>query len=99
MAIERLMAGHISYSELIAFKNRLNKLSIGIANSLQAAYPNIKELGVDIAVDKSLFPWILEVNTLPDPFIFRKLPDRNVFKKVYRYAIAYGRFKKRSNRP
>ncbi|WP_339205840.1 YheC/YheD family protein [Paenibacillus sp. FSL K6-3182] len=99
MALERLMGDHANASELAAFKNKLRKVSITIANQLQGAYPNIKELGVDIAIDAKLHPWILEVNTLPDPFIFRKLPDQNVFHKVYRYAVAYGRFKKRSSRP
>lgn len=99
MALERLMSDHTNSSELAAFKNRLRKLSIAIAKNLEAAYPNIKELGVDIAIDANLHPWILEVNTLPDPFIFRKLPDQSVFHKVYRYAVAYGRFKKRSRRP
>lgn len=99
MSIERLMSDHTTSSELAAFKNRLRKLSITIAKNLEAAYPNIKEIGVDIAIDAKLHPWILEVNTLPDPFIFRKLPDQSVFHKVYRYAVAYGRFKKRSSRP
>ncbi|WP_138754032.1 YheC/YheD family protein [Paenibacillus sinopodophylli] len=99
MAIERLMSGHATLTELAAFKNRLRKLSIAIAGNLEAAYPHLKEIGVDIAIDAKLHPWILEVNTLPDPFIFRKLPDQSVFHKVYRYAVAYGRFKKRSRRP
>jgi glutathione synthase/RimK-type ligase-like ATP-grasp enzyme len=99
MSIERLMSDHTSQPELASFKNRLRKLSITIANNLQAAYPNIKELGIDIAVDSTLHPWILEVNTCPDPFIFRKLADQSVFQRVYRYAVKYGRFKKRNSRP
>ncbi|CAM4214613.1 YheC/YheD family protein [Paenibacillus alkaliterrae] len=99
MALERLMTDHATTSELASFKNRLRKLSITIANNLQSAYPNIKEIGVDIAIDTKLHPWILEVNTFPDPFIFRKLPDQSVFHKIYRYAVGYGRFKKRSSRP
>lgn len=97
MALERLMTDHATPAELAAFKNRLRKLSVTIANQLQSAYPNLKEIGVDIAIDPRLHPWILEVNTLPDAFIFRKLPDQSVFQKVYRYAVAYGRFKSKRN--
>lgn len=99
MALEKLMSDHTNHAELASFKNRLRKLSISIANNLQAAYPNIKEIGVDIAIDATLHPWILEVNTYPDPYIFRKLPDQSIFQRIYRYAAAYGRFKKRSSRP
>lgn len=99
MSLELLMSNHTNTSELAAFKNKLRKLSLNIAHNLQTAYPNIKEIGVDIAIDVRLHPWILEVNTLPDPFIFRKLDDQGVFHKIYRYAVAYGRYKKRSTRP
>ncbi|MGO4276757.1 YheC/YheD family protein, partial [Paenibacillus sp. TAF58] len=39
-----------------------------------------------------LKPWVLEVNTAPDPFIFNQLKDKKMFFKVLRYARANGRF-------
>lgn len=95
MAFERLMASHLSATEQAAYVTRLNKLSLAIVNQLQQAYPGIKEIGVDIAIDTKLHPWILEVNTCPDPYIFLKLKDKAVFRKIYRYAVAYGRYKKK----
>ncbi|MCA0756388.1 YheC/YheD family protein [Paenibacillus sp. N4] len=95
MALDRLMTDHATPSELAVFENKLKKLGISIAQVLQAKYPNIKEIGVDIAIDGKHHPWILEVNTNPDPFIFRKLPDKSVFRKVYRYAVAYGKYRRR----
>ena len=55
-------------------------------------YPGFKEIGVDIGIDKELKPWVLEVNTAPDPFIFNQLKDKKMFFKVLRYARANGRF-------
>ncbi|KQO10596.1 endospore coat-associated protein [Paenibacillus sp. Leaf72] len=95
MPFEQLMNGHLSTSEQQAYRQRLNKLSLSIVHQMLQAYPRIKEIGVDIAIDTKLRPWILEVNTCPDPFIFRKLPDKSVFKKIYRYAVAYGRYKRK----
>lgn len=90
-----LMQGHLSETALQQFDDQLRRLGVIIADQLQTTYPRLKELGVDIAVDTQKKPWILEVNTYPDPFIFRKLKDKKIFSKIYRYAIAYGRFKKR----
>ncbi|QAY67487.1 YheC/YheD family protein [Paenibacillus protaetiae] len=96
MDLSMLMIGHLQGNELHEFEEKLRRLGVAIANQLQTAYPGLKEIGVDIAVDTKMHPWILEVNTLPDPFIFRKLKDKRVFPKIYRYAVAYGRFRKRS---
>lgn len=94
LPIDTLMSDHCSANELAIYKNRLQKISIMIAKQMQAAYPNIKEIGVDIAIDHKLHPWVLEVNTRPDLQIFRKLSDQHVFHKMHRYAVAYGRYKK-----
>jgi len=102
--IETLMSQHMNASELSGFKHGLKKLGLSVAGQLQSAYPGLKEIGIDVAVDDKHHPWILEVNTMPDPYIFRKLPDKKVFRKVYRYACGYGRIvtakrNKKSSRP
>ncbi|UVI30333.1 YheC/YheD family protein [Paenibacillus spongiae] len=95
MAIERLMATHLSAADIPAYKNRLRKLGTDVAIQLESRYPRLKEIGIDVAIDTSFKPWILEVNTLPDPYIFRKLRDKSVFQRVYRYCVAYGRYKRK----
>jgi hypothetical protein len=94
MAFSDLMSTHLTKSEQSAYINRLNKLGLAVARQLQTKYPGLKELGLDVAIDTDLHPWILEVNSCPDPFIFRKLKDKSVFRKIYRYAFAYGKFKR-----
>jgi glutathione synthase/RimK-type ligase-like ATP-grasp enzyme len=93
MSFSDLMSTHLTKSEQTDYIQRLNKLGLTVARQLQTKYPGLKELGLDVAIDTDLHPWILEVNSCPDPFIFRKLQDKSVFHKIYRYAVAYGKFK------
>ncbi|MFF2483607.1 YheC/YheD family protein [Paenibacillus sp. NPDC058071] len=95
MAFELLMIDHLTAEQQQEYIVRLQELGLAIARQMRLSYPRLKEIGVDIAIDTDLHPWILEVNTKPDPFIFRRLNNRSVFRKIYRYAKAYGRFKKR----
>lgn len=95
LAFGELMATHLPQAEHRSYAARLEKLGVQVARRLQTAYPGLKEIGIDVALDTQLRPWILEVNTKPDPYIFRKLKDRRVFRKVYRYGLAYGRFQRK----
>lgn len=61
------------------------------AAQFSRSYPAMNELGLDIAVDRKLNPWILEVNTHPDPCPFTKLEDKAIIRKIVTYAKAYGR--------
>jgi len=93
-----LMSTHLPKEERSAFLARLHALGTSVARQLQTRYPSLKEIGLDVAVDAKLHPWILEVNTCPDPFIFRKLADKSIFRRIYRYAAAYGKFNRARRR-
>ncbi|MBD0383559.1 YheC/YheD family protein [Paenibacillus sp. WST5] len=89
--IETLLAKYISANERKSYINKLRVIGLQVAKSMDNRYKGVKEIGVDVALDKDLHPWILEVNTSPDPFIFLRLKDKRVFTKIKRYAKAYGR--------
>lgn len=95
MSFERLMSTHQSPTQKMIYAMRLKQISLDIAKELEKHYPGLKELGIDIAIDQQFRPWILEVNTKPDAFIFRKLEDKTIFRKIYKYAVSYGRYKKK----
>ncbi|CAM4010476.1 YheC/YheD family protein [Cohnella lubricantis] len=77
---------------LQAYRGELEALGVEVARTLEQRFPRLQEIGIDVAVDSELNPWILEVNTLPDPYLFRKLNDPAIFRRIYEYAVAYGRF-------
>jgi len=95
MPVDKLLGPHMETRTLDAYRADLHEFGVAVAEAMEKSFPGIKELGIDIAVDAAGKPWILEVNTAPDPFIFRKLPDRSVFRRIYRYAVHYGRFRSR----
>lgn len=61
------------------------------ATALSRTYPGVEMVGADIGLDAHLRPWIIELNTNPDPYIFRHLADKRISRKVLRYARALKR--------
>lgn len=70
---------------------RMERIGIDTVRSMYNAYPGIVEIGLDLALDRNLKPWILEVNTVPDPCPFALLPDQTMLRRIVRYGKAYGR--------
>ncbi|QDY82487.1 YheC/YheD family protein [Paenibacillus polymyxa] len=85
MAIEQLLKSHLPQSKQAELIKKLNELGITIATQLQKTYPNFRQIGVDIGLDRSFTPWIIEVNTKPDPYIFNQLTDKSMYRKVISY--------------
>ncbi|MFB9279593.1 YheC/YheD family protein [Cohnella cellulosilytica] len=70
---------------------QFDRLAYATARRFGRAYPRMRELGLDIAVDRRKRAWIIEVNTRPDPCPFTKLADQAMLRRIVRYARGYGR--------
>lgn len=88
MPVEKLFKGRIKETEKKHFQQQFKQLGTRVAQQLHKRYPGIKEIGIDVAVDENIAPWILEVNTKPDPYIFRSLANKAIFGRIMRYRHA-----------
>lgn len=93
MPLEKLLKPYMNDNAIAGQIRSLKRTGVKVAKVIKRRFPGIRELGVDVGLDRTFTPWIIEVNTRPDPYIFRKLPDKSVVRKVIRYARAYGRIK------
>ncbi|MFD0696061.1 YheC/YheD family protein [Paenibacillus sp. GCM10027628] len=89
--LEVLIAKYVPAKERKNYAKKLNVLGVQVAKAIHSRYKGVKEIGIDVALDKELHPWILEVNTCPDPYIFQRLKDKRIFAKMRRYERSYDR--------
>ncbi|MFB9328725.1 YheC/YheD family protein [Paenibacillus aurantiacus] len=83
---ERLLAPHTQ--QVQEKLQSLAKLGVITGQAMRQSFPQVYKIGLDIAMEAGLKPWILEVNTNPDPYIFLKHPDRRIFRKIRSYERA-----------
>lgn len=96
LPIELLLKPYLSKKQRTKYSRVLKNLSLTVARHLHQKYPGFREIGVDIGIDAKMHPWILEVNTSPDPYIFNQLKDKSTYRRVLHYSIANGRVKKKN---
>lgn len=93
-SVKTLFKEHMSPTEAFTTIQELKMLGVRIATQLETAYPGIKEIGLDVALDQHHDLWLLEVNTLPAIMVFKMFPNKSIYRRIYHYAAAYGRVRK-----
>ncbi|SDP18822.1 YheC/D like ATP-grasp [Paenibacillus sp. yr247] len=86
MQVDELLAPFVPRAKQAPYINLLNTLGLRISRHMSSIFPRFLAYGVDIGIDKELKPWIIEVNTMPDKYIFNALADKRMFRKIMRYA-------------
>ena len=86
---EKLVLHYLTRSESVKMKKKLFSLSIETANQLEKTFPLLKEIGLDIALDCTFYPWILEVNTKPGIKRYAKIFDKHTYQRIQKYAKNY----------
>lgn len=79
------LGAHCSKASRLRTEAKLRKICLDSARQLRRIYPHLNELGFDIALDKRLRPWILEVNTAPDAIPFRRLANRMMYHRILHF--------------
>lgn len=91
LTVEQVLGPHMSPMQRDQLLKRLDVIGINTIKRLHRHYPRIREIGLDIAIDQQLRPWILEVNTTPDHCPFAILPDQSMIRRIVHYGKQYGR--------
>ncbi len=92
-SVEKLLSPHMDAARQAGLIRRLNKLGEDIGRFYHKKNLGFKQLGVDVGLDRTLTPWIIEVNTNPDPYIFNQLKDKSMYRRVMAYRRALNKRK------
>lgn len=60
-------------------------LGLGTADALHAKFTGLRELGIDVGLDKNGRFWIFEVNTRPQFQMFKKIGNRSMYRKIMQF--------------
>ncbi|CAN7749993.1 YheC/YheD family protein [Paenibacillus sp. LjRoot56] len=85
MPVGKLLSPFIPKNEQVSYVESLKALGVRISKHMSGIFPNFRSYGVDIGIDKEMKPWIIEVNTRPDKYIFNALSDKRMYRKIIRY--------------
>jgi glutathione synthase/RimK-type ligase-like ATP-grasp enzyme len=75
----------LKIASLTTLIKSINNIALKTAKCLQPFYPQIHMMGLDLGVDKSGKPWIIEVNFGPAMSLFLYLKDKRMYRQILQY--------------
>ncbi|RIX60207.1 YheC/YheD family protein [Paenibacillus nanensis] len=88
---EQVLGISTSPLQRVKLLRTIDQIGVNTMKRLRRRYPRLKEIGLDVAIDRNHHPWILEVNTTPDHCPFAILQDQTMIRKIIDYGSRYGR--------
>lgn len=65
-------------------EEQIRRFSMLVAEHMEASFPHITELGLDIALDVKGHIWLIEANTRPHYQLFRDHDNRSLYAEIDR---------------
>lgn len=62
--------------------NKISKLSYAVATTLSKHHPGLRQLGIDLGIEKNGRAWIIEANSKPGHMLFAQLPDKTMLHRI-----------------
>lgn len=72
-------------------KMRLGLAAVEIATQYAKYYPSLADLGMDMGIDESGNPYLIEVNVRDQRYSFFEAGELELFQRTYRHPLEYGR--------
>jgi hypothetical protein len=91
--VKALLNSYMGSKKSAIYDRKLGELGRNVANYMEKGYPRVKELGLDVGIDNRHKLWIFEVNTKPDPLLFKRLHNPVVFKRIRQLSRLHGKYR------
>lgn len=72
----------ITKNEGLQWNKRMKDFSLDIAHAMKRHFPNITELGLDVAIDNDKRIWLLEANTKPQYQLFKHHENPQLYSQI-----------------
>ncbi len=90
LPVEMLLKSRLKGDIRRKYIQRIEILGKEASKVLGRSYRSRRAFGVDIAIDSTMKPWILEINTQPDRSIFNTLKNKTMYKRILTYSKIKG---------
>lgn len=87
-----LLARNVGTKRAARIVDEIHQLALLTAQTLNAHYPRMVDLGLDIGVDTKGHPYLIEVNRRDLRVLLDKSGQRRAFESLYKNPIAYARY-------